>query len=269
MKRSSFVQVVVVVMIMSLSSGGLAEAFTLSGRTFMWGISSPVGVSQQWFLLRQSPLLGVSFFRIRAAAILPRGSRIAASVVPVAASTAVVNASGASTATRTVAPPARQQVGQATVTPAPRASTPPPAVVPARTPPAVAPSQAAAEFRFSPAELDLFARLVYSEAAGEPFEGQVAVAASVLNRIRSPLYPNTLSAVIFQVVGGFYQYSPVLDGRINLPANDSARRAVQEAVNGRDPSLGALGFYNPRKTNNQWVRSQPVTVTIGQHVFFR
>jgi N-acetylmuramoyl-L-alanine amidase len=71
------------------------------------------------------------------------------------------------------------------------------------------------------------------------------------------------------VVNGHYQYSPVLDGRINLPANESARRAVQEALNGRDPSLGATGFFNPRKTNNQWVRSRPVTVTIGQHVFFR
>lgn len=121
---------------------------------------------------------------------------------------------------------------------------------------------------FSAAELDLFARLVHAEAAGESFEGQVAVAASVLNRVDSPLFPNTLSAVIFQVVSGFYQYSPVLDGRINLPANDSARRAVQEAINGRDPSLGATGFFNPAKTSNQWVRQQQVSVVIGNHVFF-
>ncbi len=122
---------------------------------------------------------------------------------------------------------------------------------------------------YSAAELDLFARLVFSEAAGEPFVGQVAVAASVLNRVASSIYPNTVTSVIRQVVNGHYQYSPVLDGRINLPANDTARRAVQEAINGSDPSLGATGFYNPRKTTNQWVRSQPVTTTIGNHVFFR
>jgi N-acetylmuramoyl-L-alanine amidase len=122
---------------------------------------------------------------------------------------------------------------------------------------------------FSVAELDLFARLVHSESAGESFLGQVAVAATVLNRVDSSRYPNTLSAVIYQIESGYYQYSPVLDGRINLPANESARRAVQEAVNGSDPSLGATGFYNPRKTSNQWVRQQPVTTTIGNHVFFR
>jgi len=144
--------------------------------------------------------------------------------------------------------------------------------IPARgasTAPITAPLVSRAGRSFSAAELDLFARLVHAEAAGESFEGQVAVAASVLNRVDSPRYPNTLTAVIFQIESGFYQYSPVLDGRINLPANDIARRAVQEAISGRDPSLGATGFYNPAKTSNQWVRQQPVTVVIGNHVFFR
>lgn len=122
---------------------------------------------------------------------------------------------------------------------------------------------------FSAPELDLFARLVHAEAAGEPYAGQVAVAASVLNRLDSPLFPNTLTGVIYQVVSGFYQYSPVLDGRINLPANESARQAVRDALAGSDPSLGATGFYNPRKTTNAWVRQQPVTTIIGNHVFFR
>ncbi|MBS4021983.1 MAG: LysM peptidoglycan-binding domain-containing protein [Dethiobacter sp.] len=122
---------------------------------------------------------------------------------------------------------------------------------------------------FSASELELFARLVHSEAAGEPYLGQVAVAASVLNRVDSSRYPNTLSGVINQVVNGFYQYSPVLDGRINIPASESARRAVSDAINGSDPSLGATGFYNPRKTSNQWVRQQPVTTVIANHVFFR
>lgn len=124
-------------------------------------------------------------------------------------------------------------------------------------------------WNFSPAEIDLFARLVHSEAAGEPYTGLVAVAASVLNRLQSSIYPNTLSGVIYQVVGGYYQYSPVLDGRINLPACQNSYRAVYEAMAGADPSGGALGFYNPRKTSNQWVRRQPVTRVIGNHVFFR
>ena len=108
-----------------------------------------------------------------------------------------------------------------------------------------------------------------AEAGGEPYQGQVAVAATILNRLDSPRFPNTITEVIYQVVNGYYQYSPVLDGRINQPAADSARRAVRDAVNGADPSLGATGFYNPRKTSNQWVRQQPVTVTIGNHVFFK
>lgn len=124
-------------------------------------------------------------------------------------------------------------------------------------------------WNFNYSEIDLFARLVHSESAGEPYRGMVAVAASVLNRLKSLQYPNTLSGVIYQVVGGYYQYSPVLDGRINLPACQQSYQAVHEALKGSDPSGGALGFYNPRKTSNQWVRQQPVTTTIGNHIFFR
>ncbi len=122
--------------------------------------------------------------------------------------------------------------------------------------------------RVSNSDLDLFARLVSSESAGEPYLGQVAVAATVLNRVKSPNFPNTLQGVIYQVCDGYYQYSPVLDGRINLPASSSAYQAVQEAIGGWDPSYGATGFYNPAKTTNQWVRSQPVTTVIGNHIFF-
>lgn len=121
----------------------------------------------------------------------------------------------------------------------------------------------------SAADRDLFARLVHSEAAGEPYTGQVAVAASVLNRVKDSRYPGTVRRVILQVVNGYYQYSPVLDGRIYIPANQTAFNAVGDALNGSDPSLGATGFYNPRKTSNQWVRQQPVTTVIGNHVFFR
>lgn len=124
------------------------------------------------------------------------------------------------------------------------------------------------ELSFSEEELDLLARLVQAEAGGESFEGQVAVAATVLNRLRSDLYPNTLFEVIYQVVNGCYQYSPVQDGRINLPAGESAIRAVQEAIRGVDPTGGATGFYNPSKTANAWVRTRPVLAVIGGHVFF-
>ena len=119
-------------------------------------------------------------------------------------------------------------------------------------------------------EIDLLARLVTAEAVGEPYEGQVAVAATILNRLRSPNYPNTIRDIIYQVVDGrYYQFSPVLDGRINAPAAASAYKAVQDALSGWDPSNGAIGFYNPRKTTNKWVASQPVTVVIANHVVFR
>lgn len=121
----------------------------------------------------------------------------------------------------------------------------------------------------SQADQDLFARLVHAESAGEPYLGQVAVAATVLNRVRDSRYPNSVRGVILQVWGGYFQYSPVQDGRINLTAGAEACRAVQDALNGSDPSCGATGFYNPAKTTNQWVRMQPVTTVIGNHVFFR
>jgi N-acetylmuramoyl-L-alanine amidase len=130
-------------------------------------------------------------------------------------------------------------------------------------------ANAASEFNFTAAEMDLFARIVHAESEGESFEGQVAVAATILNRIRSDRYPNTMSGVVYQVESGKYQYSPVLDGRINRPAGESAKRAILVALNGEDPTGGATGFYNPAKTSNMWVRSQPVTRTIGNHVFFR
>ncbi|HAI20656.1 MAG TPA: peptidoglycan-binding protein [Clostridiales bacterium UBA8153] len=123
--------------------------------------------------------------------------------------------------------------------------------------------------RYTLEELDLLARLVQAEAGGEPFTGQVAVAASVLNRVRDRRYPNTIGEVIYQVIAGVHQYSPVRNGRIYRAAGRSALRAAREALYGADPSLGANGFFNPEKTNDRWVRRQPVTVVIGNHVFFR
>jgi N-acetylmuramoyl-L-alanine amidase len=125
-----------------------------------------------------------------------------------------------------------------------------------------------AKLTLGQSDLDLLARLVSAEASGEPFEGQVAVAATILNRLKDDRYPNTIYGVIYQINHGRYQYSPVLDGRIKQPATASSYRAVQTALTGWDPSNGANGFYNPVKTDNLWVRSQPITTTIGEHVFF-
>ena len=133
----------------------------------------------------------------------------------------------------------------------------------------IIPGRSVKRINLSQSDLDLLAQLVSAEAAGEPFIGQVAVAATVLNRLADPRYPDTISEIVYQVDNGRYQYSPVLDGRINLAADPSAYQAVGRALEGSDPSNGANGFYNPAKTSNQWVRSRPVTATIGGHVFFR
>jgi spore germination cell wall hydrolase CwlJ-like protein len=258
-KRSYLFKVVVSLLVIALSSGGTAEAFSLRSRMFsLRPLLSPARHVAAVPADRQ-PFLGANAFAISFIDLFSLGGGNSAIIVPVASS--VSTTAGSSAPATPQAPATAGSQGSQAGTTSPQAA---PSAVAA--PPA---PKAQSAFRFTPAELDLFARLVHSEASGEPFEGQVAVAASVLNRIRSPLYPNTLSAVINQVVNGHYQYSPVLDGRINQPANESARRAVQEALSGRDPSRGALGFYNPRKTSNQWVRSRPVTVTLGQHVFFR
>ncbi|MBE3576838.1 MAG: LysM peptidoglycan-binding domain-containing protein [Limnochordales bacterium] len=119
-------------------------------------------------------------------------------------------------------------------------------------------------------EKDLVARLVRAEAEAEPFEGQVAVAATVFNRLKDPRYPKNVTAVIYQKVHGYYQYEPVQNGTINQPANALSLRAVELALNGWDPSLGATGFYNPAKVSpTSWVLRQPVTVVIGNHVFIK
>lgn len=115
-------------------------------------------------------------------------------------------------------------------------------------------------------------RITEAEAGGESYVGRVAVAASILNRVKDPAWPDTIKETIFQITyyngKSYYQYSPVLDKRI-YDAEPSAEtiRAVDEAMTGSDPSGGAILFYNPDKTDNQWVRSRPTTVVIGNHVF--
>lgn len=119
-------------------------------------------------------------------------------------------------------------------------------------------------------DYELLARLVSAEAQGESYDGQVAVAATVLRRMTDSRFPSTLSGIIYQVFDTYYyQYSPVENGTINNPAVGSAYSAVDDALNGADPSYGANGFYNPSGTENTWVTEQPVTTVIGGHVFFR
>lgn len=113
--------------------------------------------------------------------------------------------------------------------------------------------------------MQLLARCVNGEARGEPYEGQVAVAAVILNRVKSPSFPNSIAGVIYQP-GAF---TAVNDGQINVPIdpNSDVYRACQEAMNGSDPSGGAIYYYNPAKTTNQWIYSRQVVKTIGKHKF--
>lgn len=122
---------------------------------------------------------------------------------------------------------------------------------------------------FTEQELYDFAAIIRAEAEGEPYIGQVAVAASILNRWRSPDFPDNLTDIIYQVIAGYYQYSPVLDGRINLGPNASAWKAAGEAIAGHDPSHGATGFFAHDIVGpDSWVRDWPVTAVIGNHTFY-
>lgn len=115
----------------------------------------------------------------------------------------------------------------------------------------------------SSSSLNLISRFVYAESRGEPYKGQVAVAAVILNRVRDSRFPNTVSGVVYQS-GAF---SCVSDGQINLSPNDTAKKAAQDAMNGWDPSLGAVYYFNPNTATNKWIWSRPMTVTIGKHRF--
>ena len=112
-------------------------------------------------------------------------------------------------------------------------------------------------------DVNLLSRLIYGEARGEPYTGQVAVGAVVLNRVRRSSFPNTISGVIYQS-GAF---NVVSDGQINLTPNSTAKKAAQDALNGWDPSYGAIYYFNPSTATNKWIWSRPMTVTIGRHRF--
>jgi N-acetylmuramoyl-L-alanine amidase len=109
------------------------------------------------------------------------------------------------------------------------------------------------------------ANAVYGESRGEPYEGQVAVAAVILNRVKSPSFPHTPSGVIFQP-GAF---TAVADGQIWLTPNEVAKRAVRDAINGWDPTDGCLYYFNPATATSKWIWSRPQYKTIGKHIFCR
>lgn len=115
----------------------------------------------------------------------------------------------------------------------------------------------------SSSQVDLLARLISAEARGEPYSGQVAVGAVVLNRIKHPSFPNTLSGVIYQS-GAF---TCITDGQFNQPVAESAYRAARDALNGVDPSGGAIYYFNPSTATSSWIWSRPLITVIGKHRF--
>jgi len=116
-------------------------------------------------------------------------------------------------------------------------------------------------------ERDLLNRLVEAEAKGESYEGKVAVATVVINRVKSSQFPDTVSGVINEVVGSAYAFSPVQNGEINKPASEEAKQAVEEALTSEDVLNGSIYFYNPDIATDEWIRTREIVATIGNHVF--
>ncbi|MGN0173687.1 MAG: spore cortex-lytic enzyme [Acutalibacteraceae bacterium] len=115
----------------------------------------------------------------------------------------------------------------------------------------------------SNSDLNLLAKVISAEARGESYRGQVAVGAVILNRVSHSSFPDSISGVVYQS-GAF---SCMYDGQINTATTDSAYKAAQDALNGWDPSGGAIYYYNPKTAKSSWIRNRPVILTIGNHVF--
>lgn len=116
---------------------------------------------------------------------------------------------------------------------------------------------------YSSSDVYLLAKVIAAEARGESYTGQVAVGAVVLNRVDSSSFPDTVAGVVYQK-GAF---SAVTDSNWSVSPDSTSKKAAQDAINGWDPSGGALYYYNPAKTSNQWIRTRPVITTIGRHLF--
>ncbi len=114
-------------------------------------------------------------------------------------------------------------------------------------------------------DLYLLAKMISAEARGEPYVGQVAVGAVILNRVKHPSFPNTIAGVLYQP-GAF---TALADGQFNLEPEEECRRAARDAMNGWDPSGGAIYYYNPAKSTSSWIFSRETIAVIGKHVFAR
>lgn len=116
-------------------------------------------------------------------------------------------------------------------------------------------------------DIELLARLIHAEARGEDDIGKLAVGAVILNRLASDRFPDSIREIIYQKTNGVYQFTPVSNGTINMEPSEAAIKAAQEAIEGKDPTSGALFFYNPKTSTDNWIRTLPVTRVIGNHVF--
>jgi spore germination cell wall hydrolase CwlJ-like protein len=117
-------------------------------------------------------------------------------------------------------------------------------------------------------EVNLLARLITAEATGEPYSAMVAVGGTVVNRVQSSEWPNTITDVIYQVINGYYQFTPVKNGYINNAPSDDAVKAAWDALYGKDPSNGAQFYFDDSSTNS-WLWSRPVTAELGHMVFVK
>ena len=116
---------------------------------------------------------------------------------------------------------------------------------------------------FSSSELYLLAKTIHAEGRGEPYTGQVAIGAVILNRVRDKAFPNTISGVVYQK----HAFTAVSDGQINLTPNETAMKAARDAINGWDPTGGALYYYNPAVATSAWIFDRQTVTVIGKHVF--
>lgn len=124
-------------------------------------------------------------------------------------------------------------------------------------------SSSASTKGYTSSEVYLLAKTIYAEGRGEPYTGQVAIGAVVLNRVRNSAFPNTISGVVYQK----HAFTAVTDGQINLTPNETAMRAAKDAISGWDPTGGALYYYNPAVATSAWIFDRQTVTVIGKHVF--
>ncbi|QQK79165.1 cell wall hydrolase [Salicibibacter cibi] len=115
----------------------------------------------------------------------------------------------------------------------------------------------------------LLARIIQAEANGEPYDGKVGVGTVVLNRVAADNFPDSIHEVVYEVESGSYQFSPVLDGTIDQPADEESKRAAREAIVFDGQGQGSTYFYNPAEASNHWNATRDETISIGDHVFAR